>query len=453
MKFLYFFILCVVVNSCKTHKSTRETSTVIKSIDAQYILLENATILDLDQFGTTTNDIINGCLLIKNDRIEWLGPCNEKPEIPKGAEVIDASNNYIIPGLFDGFAAINNQSYCNAYLYMGVTNIIAVDGGRRGDHYGEGKPTPNMYRLEGIGLEKINTETMISDIDTLKAKGYDVLLLMYGLTPDQIQIALQKAKTLHMATIGEMGHTTYKEAIDMGVHAFVHTTRYSLDVASRPMALGVANEPFSNALDSPKWEYYKFLTQLKEDNAPLQNHAKTLGDSNAFIMPTCSLSYLDIPNHKNPWDETVSSILNPEDINRPADPKTGNHSVDSLEQDAYTKLIANELNVIEPMYYQHGAKYLAGSGTDVWGTMPGISLHTELNLLHQRIGLTKREVIAAATTNFEKAFGWKNGVLKKGYFANILVLNKNPLDNLDHLKDIKFLFLNGEMIDLSLLLN
>ena len=299
----------------------------------------------------------------------------------------------------------------------------------------------------------MNTDVMISEIDTLKAKGYDVILLMYGLTSDQIKRAIEKANKLNMATIGEMGNTTYKEGMDMGINAFVHTTRYSLDVASREMAASVALEPFSNELDSPKWKYYKFLTQLKKDDALLHKHAKNLGHSNSFIIPTSSLSYLDILDHKNPWDEPISSILNYKDINRPADPKTGNHSIDSVEQNAYTKLITNELNTIEPIYYRNGAKYLAGSGTDVWGTMPGISLHTELNILHHKIGLTKRETMAAATTNFEKAFGWENGVIKKGYLANILVLNKNPLENLDHLKEIKLLFLNGELIDTSLLLN
>ncbi|MEM5565504.1 amidohydrolase family protein [Psychroserpens sp. AS72] len=447
---VYFLVLCVIAMSCKEQKST---SIVTTSSDSHYLLFENATLLDLNNLGATTNDIKKGCLLIKDDQIEWVGTCLDKPEIPEHTKIIDASDKYIIPGLFDGFAAINNQSYCNAYLYMGVTNIISVDGGRRGEFYGEGNPTPNMYRLEGVGLKKTETETMIRDIETLKSKGYDVLLLMYGLTPDQIEIALQKAKQLDMVSIGEMGNTTIKEGMDMGIHAFVHTTRYSLDVASREMAQSVANEPFSNELDSPKWTYYKFLTQLKKDYKPLQEHAKNLGQSNSFIMPTLSLSYLDIPDHKNPWDERVSSILNPEDINRPADPKTGNHEVDSLEQNAYTNLITNEIHTIEPMYYKNGAKYLAGSGTDVWGTMPGISLHTELSLLHHNIGLTKREVIAAATTNFEKAFGWKNGVIKKGYKANILVLNKNPLENLQHLKDIKFLILNGEIIDRDQLLN
>lgn len=442
LSLLSILFLSITLFSCKNEKPTKE----IANSKSKYVFIKNGTILDLDNLGKTSNDKTNSCILIKNNTIEWIGKCSDKPNVPENTKVIDANNKYIIPGLFDGFAAINNQSYCNAYLYMGITNLISVDGGRRGDFFGDGNPSPNIYRLEGVGLEKMETQTMLKEIDSLKIKGYDVLLLMYGLTPDQLKIALKKADELNMATIGEMGNTTYKEGMDLGIDAFVHTTRYSLDVAPREMASAVANEPFSNELNSPKWVYYKYLTSIKKENEALVKHARNLGNSNSFIIPTSSLSYLDLPDHKNPWDEPIASIINIEDVNRPADPKTGNHSIDSIEQNAYTKLITSELNTIEPLYYQNGAKYLAGSGTDVWGTMPGISLHTELQLLHKKIGLTKRETIAAATTNFEKAYGWKNGAIKKGYQANILILNKNPLEDLENLKVIETIILNGKII-------
>jgi len=425
---------------------------VLKLPVSKYTFIQNATILDVDNLGKTENDISNACILIKGDHIEWVGKCADKPAIPNGTKVIDATDKYVIPGLFDGFAAINNQSYCNAFLYMGVTNIISVDGGRRGDFFGEGIPSPNIYRLEGVGDEKIHTDTLLAQMEKHHANGFNVMLLMYGLTPDQLDLAIQKAAELGMATIGEMGYTTYKEGMELGLDAVVHTTRYSLDIAPRDMAKAVADEPFSNDLNSSKWKYYKFLTKVEKDYEPLRIHAQNLGASNTFIMPTSSLSYLDLPDHQNPWREPISRILDIKDINRPADPQTGNHSIDSIEQAAYTNLIINELNNIEPIYRANGAKYLAGSGTDVWGTMPGISLHTELRLLHHKIGLTKREAIAAATTNFSTAFGWKNGKLEKNYAANILILDKNPLDNLEFLKNVETIFLNGEMIEQKSLL-
>ncbi|HFA50945.1 MAG TPA: hypothetical protein ENJ95_18195 [Bacteroidetes bacterium] len=420
---------------------------VLKLPVEKYTLLENATLIDVNNLGKTENDISNACILLKNKHIEWAGKCSEKPALPDNTKIIDASGKYIMPGLFDGFAAINNQAYCNAYLYSGITSIISVDGGRRGPFFGDGNPSPNIYRLEGVGEEKIETDTLLAQIGDLHEKGFKVLLLMYGLTPDQLKLAIKKAAENNMATIGEMGYTTYKEGMDLGLDAIVHTTRYSLDVAPRDMAKAVADEPFSNDLNSPKWKYYKYLTKIKKDNKRLLQHAENIGKSNTFIIPTSSLSYLDLPEHKNPWKEPVAAIINIEDVNRPADPVTGNHSIDSEEQAAYTNLITNELANIEPTYRAHGAKYLAGSGTDVWGTMPGISLHTELWLLHNKIGLTNREVLAAATANFAEAYNWKNGKIEKRYAANILILNKNPLDDLENLKDIETVILNGRLIE------
>ncbi|MEE9374685.1 MAG: hypothetical protein V3V00_16640 [Saprospiraceae bacterium] len=438
------FIVCLSISiGCKNSNQRSD----------KYTIIQNAILLDVDNLGKTNNDVKNACILIKNEVIEWVGQCAEMPTIPKNSTIIDASGKFVIPGLFDGFAAINNQSYCNAFLYMGITNIISVDGGRRGKFYGNGNPSPNIYRLEGIGAEKINTDTLLSQMENFHSQGYKVMLLMYGLTPKQIKTAIKKAEMLDLATIGEMGYTTYKEGFDLGLDAVVHTTRYSLDIAPREMAAAVANAPFSNDLNSPKWKYYNFLTHVKKDYKPLHTHAKNIARSNSFLIPTSSLSYLDLPNHKNPWNEPISKILNIKDINRPADPKTGNHSIDSVEQAAYTNLITNELSNIEPIYYQHGAKYLAGSGSDVWGTMPGISLHTELELLHNKIGLTKREVLAAATANYSSAFGWKTGKIENGFVANVLVLNKNPLEDLNHLKDIEILILNGKIIDRENLIN
>ena len=165
-----------------------------------------------------------------------------------------------------------------------------------------------------------------------------------------------------------------------------------------------------------------------------------------------SLSYLDLPFAENPWNDPVAVILDPADINRPANKETGKHDIDSVEQKAYSDLIANETQVIEPAYYQAGAKYLSGSATDVWGTMPGISLHTELMLLHTQAGLSNEETLAAATVNFSIAFDWNIGQIKPGFEADLLLLNSNPLDDITNLTDINQMFSNGKLIDRNALL-
>jgi hypothetical protein len=370
---------------------------------------------------------------------------NDIPDISGELKIIEAKGKFLLPGLIDGFAAINNQAYANAYLYMGVTSIIAVDGGRRGPFFGNSDPGPRTMRLESVGDEKKSVSDHLKDLEYLHKHSYKVALLKYALTPSQVEELVKRARELGMATIGEFGHTRYSEACQIGVDAFVHTTRYSLDLAPRKMALAVADNPFSDDLESPKWKYYKFLSKLKEGNPLIKEYSVVLGNSGTFIMPTQSLSYLDIPGTKNPWKETIAVILDEKDINNPADKITGRHSYNKNVQKAYTELIMNE-KVLESSYYKAGAKYLAGSATDVWGTMPGISLHTELELL-KRIGLTNREAIAAATVNFNEAFGWKFGKIERGFAADLIILNSNPLKDLKNLKDIYMLLKGGKIID------
>ncbi len=420
-------------------------------INSSPLLILGGTIIDPSGQGKMGHDLANSYILIRGDTIAKVGKIDNENEFPGDAVTIDASGKFVVPGLIDGFAVINNQEYANAFLYMGITSLIGVDGGRRGPFFTEADPSPDFYRLESVGDDKKPVEENLKDLDLLHKKGYSIALLKYALTPDQVQQLKARAEELHMGCIGELGHTTYRDAAELGIEVFVHTTRYSLDVAPEEMAKAVADQPFSDDMESAKWQYYRYLSNLNLDDPDLNNHAEVLACSETFLMPTLSLLYLDLPDHKNPWDYPIASILSEADINNPADRESGNHRYETFIQENYSNLAMSELE-IEKFYATKGAKYLAGSATDVWGTMPGISLHTELHLLSE-IGLTNREVLAAATSNFNEAFGWKTGLIKKGYRASLLILNGNPLEDLDNLTEIEQLVLNGKVIDRNALIN
>ena len=91
---------------------------------AHSIAFVGGTVVDVSAFGSGTADLRNSVVIVQNGRITAAGT-RRATKIPRGAEVIDAAGKFIVPGLHDVFATIDNQAYANAFLYMGVTAIVA----------------------------------------------------------------------------------------------------------------------------------------------------------------------------------------------------------------------------------------------------------------------------------------------------------------------------------------
>jgi imidazolonepropionase-like amidohydrolase len=87
------------------------------------------------------------------------------------------------------------------------------------------------------------------------------------------------------------------------------------------------------------------------------------------------------------------------------------------------------------------------------GTMAGISLHTEMELL-VRMGLSPREALAAATNNYSLEFGWNElGLLAPGRRADVLVLDADPTQNIWNARRISGIVMDGNVLDRDALLN
>ncbi len=91
--------------------------------------------------------------------------------------------------------------------------------------------------------------------------------------------------------------------------------------------------------------------------------------------------------------------------------------------------------------------YLAASGASVGGTMAGISLHTELEML-VRLGLSPREALAAATNNYAIQFGWNElGQIAPGRRGDIVVVDGDPTTSIWNVRRISALIMDGNVID------
>jgi imidazolonepropionase-like amidohydrolase len=80
-------------------------------------------------------------------------------------------------------------------------------------------------------------------------------------------------------------------------------------------------------------------------------------------------------------------------------------------------------------------------------------MHTELELL-VRLGLSPREALAAATSNYSEQFGWHElGLVEAGRRADLLIPAADPTIDISNTHKIRSVILNGEVLDRALLLN
>ena len=91
-----------------------------------------------------------------------------------------------------------------------------------------------------------------------------------------------------------------------------------------------------------------------------------------------------------------------------------------------------------------GVFLLAGTDLGLPGIEPGKSLIRELELMVES-GLTPTEALKTATINPAKYLGIKNLPISKGNPADFIILDKNPLKKIEHLKEIDSIVKNGSI--------
>lgn len=109
-------------------------------------------------------------------------------------------------------------------------------------------------------------------------------------------------------------------------------------------------------------------------------------------------------------------------------------------QHAYTKKTAY-------IYHQMGGLVVTGTDTPAGiFTYPGMALHREL-MLFVESGFTEIEALRAATINAARALKRDDlGCIRENTVADLVILNCNPLINIEHTREIDFVIKGGEKL-------
>ncbi|HEU5350663.1 MAG TPA: amidohydrolase family protein [Terracidiphilus sp.] len=451
------------------------------------LALTGGTVIDVTDWGRSARDLRDATVLISDGRIVNVGP-SSSVQIPKNSQVIDCTGKYILPGLVDGFAGINSQGQASADLYMGVTTVVAVAGRKQGQIDFNANPRPNLYLSDSVGATddwsllagqaewsaklregqhpvELSPEDTARQMTATSRLGTRVVRLGAAITAANAQWIIARAHQMGLVTYGDFVATPYRVGIESGVDALPHMGHYELGVIPDELQQPLVQDPFGSAANTA----FDYAQHLPPTDPHLLAYARFVALHHAALMPTFSTNFLRLPGHRNLWNEAASSLLNPANLYNPPDRATGELDYplsiwtrhlpgitqrwmqDNLRKKA--DQAAMRLWKINQTIFSAGPHYLAASGAPVSGAMPGISMHTELEML-VRLGLSAREALAAATNNYALEFGWTElGQVAPGRRADILVVDGDPTANIWNVRRISTLILDGKVIDREALLH
>jgi imidazolonepropionase-like amidohydrolase len=93
-----------------------------------------------------------------------------------------------------------------------------------------------------------------------------------------------------------------------------------------------------------------------------------------------------------------------------------------------------------------GVKYGFGTDTGPPGRFPGYFEHWEMELMVEA-GLTPMQVLTAATRNAAEFLGAKDlGTLERSKWADLIVLDRNPLDDIKNSRTISAVYIAGNRV-------
>lgn len=451
------------------------------------LVLAGGTVVDVTDWGHSAKDLPDAIVILRDGRITDVGS-RMAVSIPKGARVIDCTGKYLIPGLVDGLAGMNSQGQANANLYMGVTTVVVRSDYQRGPIDFAANPSPHLYLIDSIGSTdnwsllakhpewglklregsrpvELSPEDTVRQLNDTARLGTRVLWLGQNLTAANTQWIVTHAHQMGLVTYGEFVSTPYKVGVEAGVDVLPHMGRYELGVIPDELQRPLVEDPWRTAASTA----YDYSERLPPTDLHLRTYARFLAAHHAALMPTLSLFYLQLPDHRNLWKEPAARLLDPAKMFQPSDRSNGETAYPVsiwtrhlpaatlrwMEDGQRKKADQQAMRLwhINEAIFSAYPRYLAASGAASMGTMPGISLHTELELL-VRLGLSSREALAAATNNYAIQFGWNElGQITPGRRGDILVVDGDPTDNVWNARRISMLIMDGNIIDRDGLLN
>lgn len=376
-----------------------------------------------------------------------------------GVVVIDASGEFLIPGLWDMHVHLDAQgSELRTLAANGITGIREMYSAIPIATLSAWRARPENPRIAAAGFldgplmltsgparpdayAVGNAEEARQAVGLLQARGADFLKVYNGLPREAYFAIAQESKRLGVPFAGHVPEAVSPaEASEAGQLSQEHLINILLACSSqeeelRAQRISTMNDPAISPVERALQLGFPDPQGLFNtyDDAKAAALFRTFVKNGTWHTPTLALLQGFLADK-----ERARRLLYMQDLS--AEVFDGWMARISALLDRYKKLVRD--------MHRAGVDFLAGTDTGPNNPVPvGVGLHDELELLVES-GFTPMEALQTATRNPARYFGRLKdmGTIEPGKLADLVMLSANPLDDIRNTRKIAVVILRGRVL-------
>ena len=401
--------------------------TVKSDVPEGIIAFTNARLITMNG-----NEVIEeGTIIINQNKIDTIGT-SEKIVIPEGVKVYDMKGKTIMPGIVDVHAhvgafrnGLSTQKHWQFYanLAFGVTT----------------SHDPSVHTKAAFTLEELQKSGQ-----TVGPRLFSTGFILYGAEGDfkavvnnleDARFAIERTKAFGAKSVKSYNQPRREQ-------------RQQIMQAAKELGVNVVPEGGSN--------FYSNMSMIFdghtgiEHNIPVNPVYKDVlslwSNSKTGYTPTLIVNYggmngeMFFYEESNVWENETLLKYTPRYV---IDTRSRHRiKIPAKEYENGHILTSKTVTDLSKM----GVKVNLGAH----GQLQGLGAHWELWMLHQG-GMSNLEALKAATINGADYIGIGDelGTLEEGKLADLIILDKNPLENIRHTNTVTHTMINGRLYDVT----